>query len=100
MKTSNKILLIAGCVPVVLSMVIMIATRIEMKYYTDNDFTFSYELYGLQRARDMEMITEEEYDAQKKELMGGGSYDIEETDLQKARAMEIITEEEYNALKK
>ena len=100
MKTSNKILLAAGCVPVLLCLTIMIVSRVEMQYYRDANFMFSYELFDLQKARDTELITEEEYDAQKKEIMEGGAYDIESADLEKARDLELITEEEYKTLKK
>lgn len=62
--------------------------------------TIGQELVDLQTARSMEIITEEEYDALKKEIIKGGRYDIEDADLKKARDMSLITEEEYKTLKK
>lgn len=99
MKTSNKILMTAGCVPIVIILIMMIGTMADMRHYTDNSFSFSAELFNIQRAKDAERITEEEYDILRKGVLEDRSHDIDAADLQKARDIQLITEEEYASLK-
>lgn len=95
---------ITGVFLLIVSMTGLAGCAISYRNSPELDFsrrtTIGQELVDLQTARAMEIITAEEYEALKTEIIKGGLYDIEDADLKKARDMELITEEEYKTLKK